>query len=487
MDVGELESESRSTGAQRPRRVTSRIPGPEPIASVPGMELLLSLLVLAIPIGAVILFGAVEPEHVLPLETVALVLGAAALVRRQTRGASVLPVPEVTLPVLLLALLPGLQLLRLPAEVVSALAPGLARLGVHDLRTISVYPHVTAVALVRWGSYSAFLIAALELVRRRQTITIALATIGLLGVVEAIYGIGNLFLGNRYLLWIPRAAFEADASGTLVNRNHFAALLVLALPVLLARRWLGRASSSRGDEIGGTVLYLVATTPIGLAILLSHSRAGVLCLALSLVLAGMLAPSDRIGRRSRLMLMVLGVAILGYGFYAGLDPIAERFAAAAVETKRIRAALWSDTLRMARDFPLLGTGAGPFEATFPAYRTAMREQVAYAHAHQDYLELAAEGGLVALGLVLIAVTAFAWRIAHGLRTQRGATRIALALLSAAVTGTLVHAAVDFPLHIPGLVYLLLLVAALALRVADGHAGDEAQGDEPHPAVRKHPM
>lgn len=418
----------------------------------------LAITLAAVPIAGIVLFGAVEPEHAMPLETIALLLGAGAVIARVWRGDRPLPAPGVTLPVLLLAAMPALQLIPLPAGIPAILSPGLQRFGATSLRTLSVDPVATSFALIRWLSYAAFLVAAIEIAGRRGTLPTVLTAVALLGVFEAVYGIANLAFGNRYLLWLPRDGHIRDATGTLVNRNHYAAVFELCLPALLARRSLAQRSARherRRDDAGLTALYVGAATIMGLAALLSRSRAGTLSLAVGMFVPLIVAARDAHGRQGRRMLSAVIVLVLLYGSWLGLNELAERFTRDDVA---VRPALWSDTARLVFDFPVVGAGAGSFETAFPAYRQRASAQVGYAHAHQDYLEFFAEGGFCGVLLALLSGVSFI-RLTGG---TTGNTSFTVAALKGALVAALVHAAFDFPLHIPGLVWLLLLISASCL-------------------------
>jgi O-antigen ligase len=444
--------------APEPRSEPSRAPRRPSLAALPAV------LVAVVPVAAVVLFGAVEGEHALPIEALALLMGAAAVAARARRGDRPLPFPAVTLPVLLLAALPAVQLLPIPAGSGAWVAPGLGRFGLLHLTTLSVQPYATFLALVRWASYAAFLIAALEVLGRPGAPRAALAVMAALGVLEALYGVGNLLLGNARLLWLPRIAYAGDATGTLVNRNHFGTAMVLCLSALLAVRWLA-PHRRRADERALTVLALAGATAIGLGTVLSHSRGGMVCLVAALAVAAALAPHDSEGRGGRRIVAAVVGLVLVYGAYVGLGPVAERFGEIGERPQAGRVELWRDTVRVFRDFPLAGAGAGTFETVFPAYRRPAGEYVPYAHAHQDYLELAAEGGIVALALAAAAAVAFAAALRAGFARLAGRRRLALAALTAGLAASLLHAAADFPLHIPGIVFLVLLAAAAAIRLA----------------------
>jgi len=417
---------------------------------------------------AVVLFGGVEPEHGLPIQAGALLLGAGAVMGRLRRGEPPLPCPSVTFFVLLLTALPALQLVPLPAGAGNLLAPGLARFGVTHLRTLSTHPSATVFSTLRWLSYAAFFIAALDTFERPGGIPSALTVLALLGLLEALYGIGNLMAGNDRLLWLPRGAYLADATGTLVNRNHFAATMEVCLPALLARRWFVRRQRSPAEEHALTAIFVLGAAVGGLAVLLSHSRGGIASLAIALSAVLLLTRQARTGGLPRGVLVGLALLTLVYGIHAGLDPVLERFQQLA-DTDEGRLALWRDTLALVRDFPVMGAGAGAFETIFPAYRQHAGDQFIYSHAHQDYLEVAAEGGTLALVLMLIAAINFTRRLSEGFARTSGRRCLALALLSGATVGPLLHALVDFPLHIPGIVMLVLLVSAATLCLANSVA------------------
>jgi O-antigen ligase len=81
----------------------------------------------------------------------------------------------------------------------------------------------------------------------------------------------------------------------------------------------------------------------------------------------------------------------------------------------------------------------------------------YREAHNDYLQLAVETGVVGIALLL-------WGLAVLLRSLRDPW------LGAAVIGALVHSAVDFPLQIPAVAALFFTVCAFAARPTGDPAG-----------------
>ena len=194
--------------------------------------------------------------------------------------------------------------------------------------------------------------------------------------------------------------------GPFVNRNHFAGWMLMAVPLALSDVWLhaqrnqGSAGSSWRERIlrlssaDGSRSILVSLTvfTMALSLVLTVSRSGVLCFAIGLGLMGWFvvrAQSKGSGRSAVIgYLLCLGIASVGW---AGLDVFARRMTVIGPESTG-RLAIWSDTLRIVKDFPLTGTGLNTFDDAMVKYETLLGK---YAEdAHNDYLELTSDGGLL---------------------------------------------------------------------------------------------
>ena len=113
------------------------------------------------------------------------------------------------------------------------------------------------------------------------------------------------------------------------------------------------------------------------------------------------------------------------------------------------------------DHPVLGTGLGTLQETFPRYET-LYDGLVVNHAHNDYVEALAETGIIG-GILGVAFLVILFREAW-IRLQRAKNLMDLAFhvgAFSACCGLLVHSFVDFNLHIPSNALLFLLQAALA--------------------------
>ncbi len=156
------------------------------------------------------------------------------------------------------------------------------------------------------------------------------------------------------------------------------------------------------------------------------------------------------------------VVVLGATAWAGSDLILSRFQAAPGEIHG-RLGAWSDTIDIIQDFPIFGVGLGGYRRAMLIYQTTDRSTM-YAQAHNDYLQLAAEGGLLvtipAIALAAIVLVDARRRFAVGdtdpmaYWLRRGA--------AAGLLGIAAQSLVDFSLQMPGNTLLFVVLLAIVL-------------------------
>ncbi len=277
-------------------------------------------------------------------------------------------------------------------------------------------------------------------------------------------------------------AFEY-AHGTFVNRNHYAAFLGMLWPVLAS--CLAVSIDSRdhppGPGRGGAPCYgsrsgkplrfmrhgqLVLAGVTGLVLLalfLSGSRGGIVG---SLAAMTVMAVFLRFRRRLMPVLAVLGwVVLFSYGATTGFDRLIERFNMVG-DNIPIRLRIWEDTLRMVRDHPFTGVGLGNYYLAFRVYQSHLPEDRFTDHAHNDYLQLAAELGVPMAVLISVFAWGFWWwralrlrRIPAGRGRRTEERRFMAVGALAGGAAFLIHNWVEFNWQIPAaqLYFVMLLV------------------------------
>ncbi|MGI8435953.1 MAG: O-antigen ligase family protein, partial [Chthoniobacterales bacterium] len=268
--------------------------------------------------------------------------------------------------------------------------------------------------------------------------------------------------------WLQRYDYGRRASGFYICPNHLAGLLevvgVMGLSIVCWSRW----------PVWGKLLvgYAVGVCYVGQ--ILTGSRGGYLSAVASLAVFGLLSflILRRTGGRQAWALLGAGglaVVILGAAaaFYVSRSDFLKDRAQTTFDTRNMRVELWKSALQQWKLQPIIGTGS----ATYLYYGRLLRSpevQLDPVYTHNDYLQLLAEYGLVAVAGLL------AFLFAHaraGLRnfSRLGPRRVAASHLLpsnalalnvgslSAVGSYLVHSIFDFNLHIPANVLLLAFV------------------------------
>lgn len=282
-------------------------------------------------------------------------------------------------------------------------------------------------------------------------IALALATLVSIGL-----GFAQVTSGPRFYLydWVS----GGTPAGLFANSNHAAALMLVALPFVVAfaasRRTRAKKSADRAGPmlVAGTFALLLAP-----AIVFNGSLAVVL-LALPAAAASALlfVPYGRVRLgRSGLLL----AALLAIGAVSAV--LGSRYGLA--ESGRVsidsRLDIWSHTGRAIRDNWLTGTGLGTFPSVYHLYEDPVRvDRVYINHAHNEYLELVLELGLI--GALLVALFVVAWaRVAVAVWRSPGARAFARAATTAGAV-LLLHSLVEFPIRTAALAALFGMTVAL---------------------------
>ncbi|MBX3466797.1 MAG: O-antigen ligase family protein [Planctomycetes bacterium] len=423
-------------------------------------------LLLATLVGAPLLFGAVTTWA----WTTALVTMAIAGLAAAAAGGA----PVAAAPLLRWAAPAGavvvLQLTPLPVGALEVVAPANAAALAQALPERVAAGEWLAASLDRPGTVEAALKAALYLLaffvaartastpRRARALLVALLV---LGAFQAFYGLVEQFAGaGRIFAWSrPAGVVKSRAAGTYVNPNHYAALLAMAITaaVALATAGLGalgplprgrwRAALAVATHPEAPKRALVAFTVVVLAAGLagSLSKGGILSAMLGI--AGAAALFAR-ARGVALVVPLAAAAVALGGAAAGLARVLERFRGltldgAADPSLAARLSYTLDTLDLAWRSPLLGVGAGAFEA---AFLRAHPQVVGLEHAHADYAQALAELGVPAAAALLVGLVLTARQVVRG-AAEPERRRLALTCLVALVP-LATHSLVDFNLRIP---------------------------------------
>jgi len=447
---------------------------------------IVGLLAFASVAWSVLTFGGVYPWTYWPLIALLGITGSVSLVTwvRLRRAPGRLPLAVlVSLGAVAAAI--GAQAVPIPRAMIVQLSPATdAFLRQHDLayaagaaqHPLSIDPAATRRAF-------AFVVALTVLL---ASLTFSLTTaaaqslsrrIAALATVVAAIGIAQQALvtsGKVYGLWTPQQ--PGTIFGPFVNKNHFAGWMLMALPLSLgvafgyvATAWQQKPPPGRrllwlaSPEANKLILSMFVPLVMGLSLVLTQSRSGITAFAIATAFAAAAALRARTTWTRRIFLVVYAAAILVVAIrFMGVDALVERFGRPNGDVGG-RIGAWHDAERMAHDFPVTGVGINAFGQAMLDYQSTMRE-FHYSTAHNDWLQVWAEGGWLVGIPALFALLVFIREIVKRFR-EGDDDPITYSTRAAAVTALLAIAlqeCFDFSLQIPANAVLFTVLIAIAI-------------------------
>ena len=368
------------------------------------------------------------------------------------------------LPLLGALVLGFVQLLPL-REVVNdaALSLGLAN-------SLSFDPYSTRLVLVQFATLLVYFSATLVFIDTPHRLHLMVRTIMIFGFLLAIFGLTQSFTSPTKVYWM-RELNQSTAFGPFINRHHFAGYMELTIALPLGLLFAGAVDKEK------RLLFIFIAGLMGVALVMTASRGGIISLVAE-VMFFVLATAifrkhteERHRRSSRLkavgvriglaaaLLVSLFIGVLALGGEFSIN----RLIVDSVNTNDPttgRAHFWAVTLEIIQAHPWMGTGLGAFGVVYTKFDTR-NGLFRLEQAHNDYLQVLSDGGIIGAALALAFVGLLFYRgfVRAGSRDdfRRG---VALAALGGCFA-VLVHSFFDFTLHTTSNALLFLVLAALA--------------------------
>lgn len=326
-----------------------------------------------------------------------------------------------------------------------------------------IYKYASILELVRLLTAVAMFYLVVNNFSRRLAVRIV-SLIIVMGTSMSILGLAQYFLGLGHSWWVP----DKFLAATYVNHNHFAGYLELCIPLAI-----GFFLSIKKDDIGSVFnfrfvrfLLVCCILVMALAMVFSQSRGAWLSLTISLIVMNILLIKRRLLMPKSVYISFFLIAIAVAYVYGGYDDVSERLRSVEEISEEaslaVRAKIWRGSLSMIKDNPVIGTGIGTFVWGFPVYRPeGMAVQANYAH--NDYLHIAVEMGVLAVALML-------WIGSAVLKAGFRKTNVDFELIDGIILGCSVgilslalHGLVDFNFHIPANMLTASCIAGIIMR------------------------
>ncbi len=300
----------------------------------------------------------------------------------------------------------------------------------------------------------------------KENIKKAMLAVILAGSVMAFYGLMQTS-GMDFISW--GNTFAGRAASTLGNPNFLAGHVLLLSPLALA------LFLSSKKPLVKTGLFFAAAIMI-IALFATQTRGayiGFVVAVITLVWLFVSFEKETIIKYKKAAIAAAVILLVISGLYFISNPQAIKRAgdilALKDEAANIRVALWKNSLYLIKDHFVKGSGAGNFPGLYSFYQAKslspeyFRDSSYYksGHAHNDFIQFAAEYGVIGLGAMLwFFILLFDTALKY-LKKQEG-DRAAVIGIMAGSAGLLTHAFFNFPFQIAPTAAVFFALAAAAV-------------------------
>lgn len=334
---------------------------------------------------------------------------------------------------------------------------------------ISIAPGQTILMLTRQLTYALVAILVMQIAASDKRRNVLLHGLIAIALAYGAYGLIALRLGDT-ILGLPKWAYLGSITGSFVNRNSFATFIGIGAVLTLAHgcATMRRQAERHKDDglinglLSKVILYGAAYIFLILVLVGTQSRMGLFATLAgsAVVVISTLLSIRRLG-------LILLIAPLALATFIGLlwllgGGLLERIESGGFDSST-RWVLYEQILQLIALRPWSGFGGGTFEVAFPVVHTLpLPADVSFNLAHNTYLALWSELGLIGGSFLILAIAYVTIRLVAALLTNQGSWTAQIAALGVIIQ-LAIHSLVDFSLEIPAntLVFVAVIATGLA--------------------------
>jgi len=306
-----------------------------------------------------------------------------------------------------------------------------------NFKRISLSPWATKGELLKLLTYAMIYFLVANNFKGRDKKNRLIVCIIIVGFIEAFYGIIQYVSGEKMIFRFTKMYYSTERLiGTFPNPDHFSAFITICVFISIGyliyffdngniskkteywekdRNSLRRKNSliflKRAQDfifIGKNwhkkILLMFNIIIMITALIFTKSRGGILSFFLSFILLVILIFFKGSLKSHLWTLSIVIILTLIFGFWIGFTPVFDRYLDVSFkkEVEEGRLSIWKSTYYIFKDYPILGTGFGSFPDVYPSY-SLRSNQAEINHAHNDWLELLSDTGILGLAIIVSGV------------------------------------------------------------------------------------
>lgn len=343
-----------------------------------------------------------------------------------------------------------------------------------DWMSLSYAIHPAVREWLKLAAYFCMFFLVLHTLKSKRRMNILIYILIFSGLFQTLYAIYQVFSENpKIWWWASRVGKAKYASGTFIVSNHFAFYLEMIFPLtfgfMIAQKKRDKRFLPGHGGFRASVQRIVAwfspesyqpkylffffiAIIIGLGLLLSASRGGILSMSASMFIMSILFLLKKHFRRYGAVALMLCIFTFVYGLYVGLDPTLNKFEQIEGLYQRLQAT--KTLFPIISDYPITGVGWGNLNNIYSRYIQEGSPEIqlgafAGGYSHNDWVEAFAEIGITGGILLVSAFLIFWYRLVKLWMTRNSYHAVGVG--AGVIAGMLsigFHSYFDFSMHIP---------------------------------------
>lgn len=402
---------------------------------------------------------------------------------------------HIKFPLILLALwllFQILQIVPLPINLskVQFIEDEVQLVNVTKWQAITISTNITLLEIIKHTSYiTIFILTSLLLNTQKRILTLA-KTVFFSSAIIALYSLVNHYSQGAFNLVssIPpwTVSWEKSAHGTFSYQNHYASFLTLTIPLGYGLIYANN-KSSKNKNIGQSHfrktfdlvmsingLYILSLLIMIIALFKTASRGGnsifFISIAITFFCVLLQQNKPKKEKMKKSIFAIIGMIVIGLlVLLTGVtDSLTKRLNSQGYNPNG-RALMHQTAFSIIQERPLVGTGAGTYPILQHKYKSPLLGTSAMSkRAHNDYLELLSNQGLIGFSFLSIATLLLLLRLFRGLKNNRRSNIRSLYGLQitsfCSVVAILLHSLADFNFHLPVNTVYFYVILSLGIKI-----------------------
>lgn len=352
------------------------------------------------------------------------------------------------------------------------------------LGTISFY--ATVMEFIKYASYLTVFILSLLLISNKKNLLNFCKVLFFCSLCIAIYSLLNHFTKGQFDLIhsIPPWTISWDKAthGTFSYQNHYASFLTITIPLGLGLLIENNRSSTQKTSVRNlrdafnqlnspAGFYSISILVMYFALVLTSSRGGNAIFLICMSVTGMIVIAmdktcttrkkiRRLAKTCFVLALVLIIVLM-----TGLaDSLLKRLTTNGFEPNG-RDLMRQTAYQIIEQKPLFGTGAGTYPLIQHSFKSPkLGNSEMSKRAHNDYLELLANQGIIGFTLLALPILYILYSIFKSLgRNKKSSLYGVKAASFCSIITVLMHSMVDFNFQLPAIAIYFFAIMAIALK------------------------